>query len=159
MALSDSATGLVASFPAQPPQVAAIRRAVCDVAVSHGADAETLIRLGLAVSEAATNVVLHAYRESAAGGSIDVTASVTRGVLEVCVGDDGVGMSPRPDSPGLGLGLPLMASESDRFEVRNAEGGGTVVVLRFILGAGRGAGGPQQRFVREAKLAHAQARA
>ena len=44
-------------------------------------------------------------------------------------------MAPRTDSPGMGLGLSLMASESDRFEIRAAEGGGTEVLLRFGLGA------------------------
>ena len=133
MALSDSAIELDASFPAQPTQVAAIRRAVCDLAAQCGADAHTLTRLGLAVSEAATNVVLHAYRSSATSGAIDVSASAASGGFDVCVRDHGVGMSPRSDSPGLGLGLALMASECDRFEVRCADDGGTEVLLRFEL--------------------------
>lgn len=148
MALSRSAIGLDAVFAAQPTQVAAIRRAVRDVAVGGGADGETLVRLGLAVSEAATNVVLHAYRDTAARGLIHVTASVADGALEVCIGDDGVGMSPRSDSPGLGLGLSLMASEADRCEVHSAEGGGTRIVLRFELGL-RDAACQRRRFVRE----------
>lgn len=158
MALSRSAIGLDAVFSAQPTQVAAIRRAVRDVAVSGGADGETLIRLGLAVSEAATNVVLHAYRDGVARGAIHVTASVTGGALEVCIGDDGVGMSPRPDSPGLGLGLSLMASEADRFEVRSGDDGGTRIVLRFELGVRDGAS-TRRRFAREVEGASAAARA
>jgi serine/threonine-protein kinase RsbW len=156
MALSDSAIGLNASFPAQPPQVAAIRRAVRDVAVACGAGAEVLVRLGLAVSEAATNAVLHAYREQATSGSIHVAAHTVRDVLEVSIGDHGVGMSPRPDSPGLGLGLSLMASEADRFEVHTGEGGGTVVVMRFDLGADR-AVPARRRFARDNEVVHAQA--
>ena len=123
------------SYPAQPPQVAVIRRAVSAIAKRGGADLETLIRLELAVSEAATNVVLHAYRAPSAAGRIDVTARVEDVTLEVTVRDHGCGMAPRPDSPGMGLGLSLMASESDRFEVRSADGGGTRVLLRFELGA------------------------
>ena len=135
MALSQAAIGLDASFPAQPPQVAAIRRAVSDVAARSGADASTLLRLGLAVSEAATNVVIHAYRSAPTPGAIDVTATVSDRVLDVCVRDHGIGMSPRLDSPGLGLGLPLIASECDRFEIRCADGGGTEVMLHFELGS------------------------
>lgn len=135
MALSEAAIGLDASYPAQPPQVAAIRRAVSAIAKRVGADVETLIRLELAVSEAATNVVLHAYRELGAGGSIHVTACVSRGAFDVTIRDDGCGMAPRTDSPGMGLGLSLMASESDRCEVRSVDGGGTEVRLSFELAA------------------------
>src|SRR5436190_11673780 len=122
MVLSEAVVGLDASYPAQPPQVAAIRRAVSTIARRSGADVAALVRIELAVSEAATNVVLHAYRAPGAGGRIHVTASIGRGGLEVRVRDDGCGMSPRPDSPGMGLGLSLMAGECDRFEVRSPGG-------------------------------------
>jgi serine/threonine-protein kinase RsbW len=135
MVLSEAAIGLDASYPAQPPQVAAIRRAVSGIARRAGAGTSILIRLELAISEAATNVVLHAYRAPGAGGRIHVTACVDEGVIDVRVRDHGCGMSPRPDSPGMGLGLSLMASESDHFEVRSADGGGTEVLLRFLLEA------------------------
>ncbi len=148
MALSEAAIGLDASYPAQPPQVAIIRRAVSGIARRGGADTEILIRLELAISEAATNVVLHAYRTPAAGGRIHVTACVDRGILDVCVRDTGCGMAPRPDSPGMGLGLSLMASESDHFEVRSADGGGTEVLLRFLVRAPEPP--PRQRFTRAA---------
>jgi serine/threonine-protein kinase RsbW len=133
MALSEAALGLDSSYPAQPPQVAAIRRAVSAIARRGGADTETLVRLELAVSEAATNVVLHAYRTAGADGRIHVTATIDRGALDVRVRDTGCGMAPHPDSPGMGLGLSLMANESDRFQVRGADGGGTEVLLRFVL--------------------------
>lgn len=135
MALSEAAIGLDASYSAQPPQVAVIRRAVSAIARRGGADVATLIRLELAVSEAATNVVLHAYRAPSAGGRIHVTACVDRGAVDVTVRDDGCGMAPRPDSPGMGLGLSLMANESDRFEVRSVDGGGTEVLMSFLLPA------------------------
>ncbi len=146
MALSATGIGLDASYPAQPPHVAAIRRAVSNVARSAGADLNTIIRLELAVSEAATNVVLHAYRAPSAGGRIHVTACVGFGILDVSVRDNGSGMAPRPDSPGMGLGLSLMASESDHFEVRTADGGGTEVLMRFELTPGEGP--PRRRFAR-----------
>ena len=135
MALGDPAIGLDASFVANAPQVAAIRRAVADVATGGGADSETLVRIGLAVSEAATNAVLHAYRGPGTSGHIHVSASLDCGVLHVCVRDDGVGMSPRTDSPGLGLGLCLMAHESDQLEIGAGADGGTSVSLRFALRA------------------------
>ena len=150
MALSDSAIGLDASFPAQPTQVAAIRRAVTDVAVRHGAGDGTVVRLELAISEAATNAVLHAYRDPGVTGAIHVTALVAGGALDVSIRDYGIGMSPRSDSPGLGLGLPLIAGECDRFEIRTGEGGGTELLLRFELAAPDGVPAPEGRFVRKA---------
>jgi len=42
-------------------------------------------------------------------------------------------MSPRIDSPGAGLGLTLMATVSESFEVKSPASGGTEVVMRFDL--------------------------
>jgi serine/threonine-protein kinase RsbW len=147
MTAPDSSIGLDASYPAHPLQVPAIRRAVSHVAAGCGAGPAALIRLELAVSEAATNVVLHAYRAPGADGAIHVTARVDGRFLDVCVRDSGVGMSPRVDSPGLGLGLSLMVHESDRCEIRSGEGGGTEVLMRFELGAAAPTP-PRQRFAR-----------
>ena len=55
------------------------------------------------------------------------------GRIAVHIHDDGMGLVPRPDSPGLGLGLCLMAHETDHFEIRKTPGGGTEVVLHFLL--------------------------
>lgn len=136
MTAVDFPIALDASYPAHPLQVADIRRAVSHAASRCGAGPGTLIRLELAVSEAVTNVVLHAYRTPGASDAIHVTAWVDGRFLDVRVRDSGVGMSPRVDSPGLGLGLSLMAHESDRCEIRSAADGGTEVFLRFELGAG-----------------------
>jgi anti-sigma regulatory factor (Ser/Thr protein kinase) len=147
MGPTDSGTGLDASYPAHPLQVATIRRAVSQVARCCGAGAATLIRIELAVSEAVTNVVLHAYRTPGTGGPVHVTAQVDGRFLDVCVRDRGVGMSPRVDSPGLGLGLSLMAHESDGCEIRSAAEGGTEVLMRFEL-ATSGASPHRLRFAR-----------
>lgn len=133
MALADSGRGLDASYTAHATQVPLIRRAVSGVARGCGADPQTLTRIGLAVTEAATNVVLHAYRNPRASERIYVNVRCDGASLAISVRDSGVGMGPRPDSPGLGLGLSLMAHESERCEIRAAEGGGTEVLLRFAL--------------------------
>jgi anti-sigma regulatory factor (Ser/Thr protein kinase) len=59
--------------------------------------------------------------------------------LAVRVLDEGHGLIPRAESPGLGLGLGLMAQMADDFRVANREGTrGTTVLLRFQLeGGGR----------------------
>ena len=51
------------------------------------------------------------------------------GDLRVTVRDKGCGMAPRMDSPGAGLGLPLIASLADSFSVAAPPGGGTEVCM------------------------------
>jgi serine/threonine-protein kinase RsbW/stage II sporulation protein AB (anti-sigma F factor) len=133
MALTDSGRGLDASYPAHAGQVPLIRRAVAGVATGCGADREALTRIGLAVTEAATNVVLHAYRRPQDNERIYVRARTEGRCLSVSIRDNGVGMGPRADSPGLGLGLSLMAHEAESCEIRAPQDGGTEVLLRFEL--------------------------
>jgi serine/threonine-protein kinase RsbW len=132
---------LDAVYPALPPRVAEIRRDVNDVATGAGADDVALLRIGLAVSEAATNAILHAYRGRATAGDVRVLVAHADDFLDVSICDQGVGMSPRADSPGMGLGLCLMAHEAHSFEIRTSAEGGTEVLLRFVLDTG-GSGDP-----------------
>ena len=133
MPLAEQAAAMDVTYPALPTQIPAIRRAVGAVARDLGADHELLLQINLAVSEAATNAIQHAYRDRAEGDAGDVRVVVRgrEGCLVVHVHDDGIGLVPRSDSPGLGLGLCLMAHETHRFEIRKRPEGGTEVVLHF----------------------------
>ncbi|RDJ93167.1 ATP-binding protein, partial [Lacticaseibacillus rhamnosus] len=82
----------------------------------------------LAASEALTNVVLHAYRDGEGGGRIDVVAALASSELWVLVADDGCGLHPRADSPGLGMGLALIAAISEFIEMFQ-----TGVVLVWVV--------------------------
>jgi serine/threonine-protein kinase RsbW len=139
MALREPGAALDAVYPAQPMRVAEIRRDVANVAAIFGADESALLRINLAVSEAATNAILHAYRRTPGEGDIRVLVHHADEFLDVCIYDSGVGMSPRPDSPGLGLGLGLMAHEATHCEIKSSPAGGTEVVLRFELPSARAA--------------------
>ena len=72
----------------------------------------------LAVSEAVTNAVVHAYVGAEQPGEVRVDAPrrATTDVL-VTVSDDGCGMVPRLDSPGLGVGLPFIAHTTDTLDI------------------------------------------
>ena len=96
-------------------------------------DPDGIEAVRLAVSEAATNAVVHAYRDAA--GDLAVRASATDAELLVVVSDTGIGLGPRPDSPGLGLGMPLIASVTSRFRIVSGEAG-TEVHMTFPLVAG-----------------------
>src|SRR5688500_7584642 len=124
------------SAPARAEHVARLRAAVVAFAGEQSVSDPPLSDLRLAVSEAITNAVVHAYREGSPG-TVTVTTTVdpTAHRVDVVVADEGGGLAPRPDSPGVGLGLALMSRTADHFEVREREGGrGTEVLLSFELG-------------------------
>jgi serine/threonine-protein kinase RsbW len=120
------------SWPARPEHVGAARRAVWDAAVRAGAEKPVREAVRLAVSEAVSNVVVHGYRDSSPG-AFTLSVEWNGGELRVIVRDEGCGMGPRMDSPGAGLGLPLIASLADTFSVTAPEGGGTEVCMTFPL--------------------------
>ena len=65
-----------------------------------------------------------AYGDSEVPGTLDVSATVAGDELWVIITDIGLGLRPRPDSPGLGLGLAIIAQLADGVDlVRPAEGG------------------------------------
>jgi anti-sigma regulatory factor (Ser/Thr protein kinase) len=116
-------------LPATPDRGAEARKAVALLAAKVGASYRAV---ELAVGEAFANAVLHAYR-GRRPGTVNVTARIEEGELEVVVADDGIGMSPNLESSGLGFGLPLIAKFADRVEIRGGPGGGTVVRMGFQL--------------------------
>jgi hypothetical protein len=85
-----------------------------------------------AVTEACNNVVLHAYPQS--DGILEVDASPDDQRVAIIVRDHGEGMQPKvdeSDAPSLGLGLPLIATLSDRFEIHGGIGQGIEVRMLF----------------------------
>ena len=118
-------------LPGLPECVAEARRRVVSFAAQHGATAAALARIELAVSEAATNAVVHGY----AGyrmGVIRVEADVEGGDLELVVSDRGRGFTGEP-VPGLGLGLALVRSGALEFELRDRPQGGVELWARYRL--------------------------
>ena len=117
--------------------VAEARSAVTEFAQSAGATADALAAVSLAVSEAVTNAVLHAYLDRETPGTVEVRADREDEQVVVVVADQGRGMLPRTDSPGLGLGLPLIAQMTQSLEVHDRQGGGTEIRMAFALNADR----------------------
>jgi serine/threonine-protein kinase RsbW/stage II sporulation protein AB (anti-sigma F factor) len=101
-----------------------------------GANDDIREAVQLAVSEALTNVVVHAYVERDPGDMIVEARHDDDDHLSVIVCDDGVGLLPVSParSRGLGLGIGLMAQMADDFSIANREDQpGTVVSMRFSL--------------------------
>lgn len=121
------------TVPAVPENVAPLRHAVVELATRCGADPDVAIDLALAVGEASANVVVHAYPPGDVGPLV-VHAAIHSDDILISVVDQGQGMVPRPDSPGLGLGLPLIANLADSLEIRDGPGGiGTELRMTFSL--------------------------
>jgi serine/threonine-protein kinase RsbW len=125
--------GLTVTYEAKPSSVAAARAAVADFAAEAGASDAQLDNVRLATSEAVTNAVLHAYRGGP--GQIQVTAALAGRELWILVADEGGGMQPRADRPGLGLGLGLISQVCDEMAIVPRSSGGTEVRILFKLEA------------------------
>jgi serine/threonine-protein kinase RsbW/stage II sporulation protein AB (anti-sigma F factor) len=118
--------------------VPGVRESAVQFARASGVPGRLAGDLRLAISEAVTNAVVHAFRCRQQPGTVTVTVDVSAGEMaQVVVRDDGTGMSPRSDSPGLGLGLGLIATLADQVEHRApANGDGFELWMCFRLDVG-----------------------
>ncbi len=132
MALTQPGAALNAVYPAQALRVAEIRHDVADAASVCGADATALLHINLAVSEAATNAIQHGYGGRTSPGDVRVRVLHADDILDVSICDDGGGVCPSAGRQ-MGLGICLMAHESDSFAIRTSPDDGTEVVLRFRI--------------------------
>jgi anti-sigma regulatory factor (Ser/Thr protein kinase) len=119
------------TLPARAENVAVVRHAFGGVGDALDVPDHALADVKLAVTEACTNVVVHAYPDG--DGPMAVSAALTDGALIVVVSDEGRGILPRPDSPGLGLGLPLIATLASSLELGTNDRDETEVRMTFLL--------------------------
>jgi stage II sporulation protein AB (anti-sigma F factor) len=117
-------------LPAVPASVPQLRHGVRAALEPTGVETANV---ELAVSEAVSNAVRHGYREHT--GAVEVELFLDDAAVEVVVRDHGVGPLPHPGSEGAGMGLVLMRSLADRFELEGEPGGGTTVRMEFALPA------------------------
>ena len=120
-------------YPATAESVPIARSAATGCVRALGAEALVEQAVAQAVTEACTNVVLHAYREQQEPGEMIVLVAQADGSVCVTVLDDGLGVVPRADSPGMGMGLALISQFADSVELRSRPQGGSEVSMRFDL--------------------------
>jgi len=122
------------TYPATAEAVGAARRQVVRLAREAGASPGALADIELAVSEAATNAILHAYASTETRGEAFTISTASNGSLfSVWVTDEGQGGTPKVPSPGLGLGLKLMARLCERLLIGVLKDGRTQIEMRFDL--------------------------
>jgi anti-sigma regulatory factor (Ser/Thr protein kinase) len=122
---------------------ALVRHVLGAVASAAGLDEGLLADVKTAVSEACSNVVLHAYQGGA--GPMEVTIGVHTSGLTVVVRDRGGGIQPHrvdEEQRVLGVGLSLIQALTDRVEFRGARGEGTEVQMSFGTDSRANLGGP-----------------
>jgi serine/threonine-protein kinase RsbW len=109
-----------------------VRQALSGLAETVGLDAVAHNDVSTAVTEAANNVILHAY--GGGEGPLDVELTSTPEGLDVLVRDCGQGIRPgikANEEVSDGIGLPVIQALSDSVEFRDLPGGGTEVAMHF----------------------------
>lgn len=120
--------------PARAEYLVCFRLVLVGLARAGGIDEETLSDLKLAVTEACSNSVRHAYDENG-GGHVTGRFELGESYLAIEVEDDGPGFEPNDlDAPGLpspGLGLSIIQALTEDFQVsRGTDGRGSRVSFR-----------------------------
>lgn len=124
-----SSPSLNLDLPAEPASVSTARHALAEFVAGQAVDRPAI---EVAVSEAVSNAVLHAYAGDR--GRVHVRARFAGDALCVEVADSGRGMRPRADSPGLGLGLPLIVQLAAQVDISSEDG--TRVRMEFPVEGG-----------------------
>jgi anti-sigma regulatory factor (Ser/Thr protein kinase) len=117
-------------MPAGPSAVTELRHRAAGFAAAAGASREVTEAIALAVSETVTNAILHAY--DGQRGEVRLSCRAEGGRFVVEVFDEGAGIAPRQDSPGIGHGLAMVGALAQTLDVAPGCGGrGTAVTMTF----------------------------
>jgi anti-sigma regulatory factor (Ser/Thr protein kinase) len=125
-----SCPALRLTVPARRESLALLRHVVRGFRDAYQIGPATMDDIVLAVSEATTNVVLHAY--GSRPGTMTVVANIDDGRLHVLVRDHGAGIAPPADTPRPGHGLALMDHVAASLEIIGSPAG-TDVLMTFDL--------------------------
>jgi anti-sigma regulatory factor (Ser/Thr protein kinase) len=104
-------------LPALPPSPARMRQHLAGTLTRHDVAPRRVEDIALVLTEAATNVVRHAYPDDRPGPIYAAAALTGRG-LAISVIDFGRGMGSPSCNPGSGFGLMLMKELSDDIRIR-----------------------------------------
>lgn len=121
------------TLPARAENVALVRHVVAALAEALHLPDQVVEDVKLAVTEACTNVVRHAYDD--ADGPLDVRVHPDEDCLTVVVTDRGSGIRTGSSSSGAGLGLPLIAALASQMEIEEGAGRGSCIRMSFTPGA------------------------
>jgi serine/threonine-protein kinase RsbW len=132
----ENGNGVVAlTIPARAEYIALCRLALTGLARTRALQAEVVADLKLALTEACSNSVRHAYEEGR-DGVVQVSYRLGEDRIEVEVADDGAGFDPQvleraqAELDEGGLGIAIIRAVTDELDIgSNPNGGGSR--LRF----------------------------
>ncbi|HSS81325.1 MAG TPA: ATP-binding protein [Gaiellaceae bacterium] len=133
--MSEEGRSVRLTIPAKPEYITLGRLALTAIAGVRPVSDEALHDLKLALTEACTNSVKHAYGENGVG-NVDIVYELLADRLAVEIGDAGTGFDPTsgPDNGDEleegGLGIAIIRALTDEVEIGEREGGGSR--LRFV---------------------------
>ena len=122
------------TIPAKAEYITLCRLALTGLARIRSLPDETVADLKLALTEACSNSVRHAYADG--GGRVEISYRLTAHALEIEVSDEGPGFDPdgaARDADELsegGLGIAIIRAIADELEIGPRAGGGST--LRFV---------------------------
>ena len=124
----DGARSISLRIPAKAEYITLCRLALAGLARICDLGEDTLAELKLALTEAVSNSVRHAYGPAGAG-HVDVTYELSPDRVSIEVVDDGDGFDP-DEAPSFdgdelsegGLGIAIIRSIADEFEIESAPG-------------------------------------
>jgi anti-sigma regulatory factor (Ser/Thr protein kinase) len=120
------------TVPARPGQLPGLRRALRQWLLQAGVDEHDSTSVLVAVGEATSNAVEHAYHDTEPG-LVRLTAHLDpHGLLTLKVIDSGRWRTPAGHSAARGRGLALMRATMGEVEVRSDDDG-TTVLMRLPL--------------------------
>jgi serine/threonine-protein kinase RsbW len=115
-------------LPARAENIAVVRDAVEVAAKECGLPRAQVEDMRLAVTEACTNVVRHAY---AGEGDVEVMLELTDRATRVVVEDQGCGIGASRAHAGPGLGLRLIAALATELEIQPGPTSGSRLSMSF----------------------------
>jgi len=128
--LSEPASKIELQLQSEPSSLTVLRGMLAGLGEWLRFDRELLDDIKTAISEAANNVVLHAYPDGT--GPLTVTLAIHPDQVETAVIDRGQGFQRlAAGEDHMGLGLAVMSALADRAEFESEPGVGTVVRMAF----------------------------
>ena len=119
------------SYPAVARSLPVLRADLRAFAHRLGLNGPVTAAMCQAASEAAANAIVHGHGGGDDAAKIEVRTSSGPGEVTVTVLDRGAGFRPRRNTPGLGLGLGVIAQLADDLELEERDGGGVCVSMLF----------------------------